>query len=99
MAKEFDASNPDQVKEREQKAVAREKRIAAGLGMVLAHPDSRLWLYSMLEEAGPFRDPFTGNSHTFYNCGSQAWARKLIATMLDLHLENYSRMMKENKEP
>ena len=93
-----DLGDPEQVRQRNQKADSRQKRIDNGLALVLSHADSRLWLYSMIEEANPFGEPFTGNSHTFYNCGSQAWAKKLIATMLDNHLENYSIMMKENNQ-
>ena len=91
-----DLSDPEQVRQRNQKVDGRQKRIDNGLALVLSHPDSRLWLFAMIEEANPFGEPFTGNSHTFYNCGSQAWAKKLIATMLDSHLEAYTRMMKEN---
>lgn len=92
-----DVGNPEQVKVDSQKAATRDKRITNGLTLVLSHPDSRLWLYSMLEEAGPFRNAFTGNSGTFLRCGEQAWAQRLIAIMLDSHLENYVRMMKEGK--
>lgn len=97
MTQEFDAGDPEQVQKRQQKGLTRDKRIANGLAQVLANADSRLWLFAMLEEAGPFRDPFTGNSHTFYNAGAQAWAKRLIATMLDSHLDAYTRMMKEGK--
>lgn len=98
MAKEYDAGDPEQVKEKQTKAATRDKRIANGLAYVLANADSRLWLYSMLEEAAPFGEPFTGNSHTFYNCGSQAWAKRLTSTMLDSHLDGYIKMIKEAKE-
>ena len=94
-----DLGDPEQVRADAQKAASRDKRIANGLKLVLSQADSRLWLYALLEEAGPFQEPFTGNSTTFYNAGKQAWARKLVATMLDLHLDDYTRMMSENKEP
>ena len=93
---QVDLSNPEQVRQRNQAAEGRAKRIENGLALVLSHADSRLWLFSMLEEANPFGEPFTGNSHTFYNCGSQAWAKRLISMMLDRHLDAYTRMMKEN---
>lgn len=96
-ADEFDAGDVVKVKDRQNKVATREKRIANGLALVLAHPDSRLWLYDMLERAEPFGEAFTGNSRTFYLCGAQAWAKSLIATMLDSHLEAYTRMMKEGK--
>ena len=92
-----DVGDPEQVKADAQKAVTRDKRIANGLTLVLSQPDSRLWLYSLLEDAGPFREAFTGNSTTFFRCGEQAWAKRLIALMLDSHLDGYTRMMKEGK--
>src|SRR3970040_1722188 len=92
-----DLGDPEQVRQDAQKAATRDKRIANGLALLLPQPDSRLWLYSLLEEAGPFREAFTGNSTTFFRCGEQAWAKRLIAIMLDSHLEAYTRMMKEGK--
>lgn len=98
MAKEFDAGDPAQVHEKQQKSGTRDKRIANGLALVLSQADSRLWLYSMLEAAGPFQDAFATNSSlTSYRCGQQAWAKSLVAIMLDSHAENYGKMMRENK--
>lgn len=96
---EVNLSDPEQVKQRDQKAQTREKRIQNGLALVLAQPDSRLWLFDILETADPFGEPFTGNSTTFYNAGKQAWAKRLIAVMLDNHLDAYTKMMKENSQP
>lgn len=96
--KPFDAGDAEQVNARQQKVAIREKRIDSGLALVLGHPDSRLWLFDLLEKAEPFGEPFTGNSTTFYNAGKQAWAKKLTATMLDHHLDAYSKMMKENNQ-
>lgn len=93
---EYDGGDKEQVKAKEQKSASRQKRIANGLKLVLSQADSRLWLYDLLEEAGPFKEPFTGNSHTFYNAGKQAWAKLLTQTMLSEHIEDYTRMMKEN---
>lgn len=99
MAKDKDLGDPEVVQAEKQKADTREKRIANGLALVLSHADSRLWLYSMLEEAGPFQETFATNSSlTAYRSGQQAWARRLVAQMLDLHLESYTRMMRENKD-
>lgn len=94
--KDIDHGDPDQVQAKSQKAATRAKRIENGLRLVLSHEDSRLWLYSLLEEAQPFGEPFTGNSTTFYNAGKQAWAKLLTQTMLAGHIENYTKMMKEN---
>lgn len=96
--KDFDAGDPAQVKEKAQKAVTRDKRIANGLKLVLSNADSRLWLYAALESAGPFQDAFATNSSlTSYRCGQQAWAKSLVAIMLDDHLEDYTKMMRECK--
>ncbi len=94
--KPLDVGDSDQVQAKAQKSATRDKRIENGLRLVLAHEDSRLWLYSLLEEAEPFGEPFTGNSHTFYNCGKQGWAKALTQTMLAKHIENYTKMMREN---
>ena len=94
-----DAGDPQQVKVAQQKADLRDKRIAAGLALVMSHADSRLWLYSMLEAAGPFRDAFATNSSLMgYRCGEQAWSKALTAVLLEKHLEQYTRMMLENNQ-
>ena len=99
MAKDKDLGDPEVVQQEKQKADTREKRIANGLTLVLSHADSRLWLYSMLEEAGPFQETFATNSSlTAYRSGQQAWAKRLVAQMLDTHLDQYIRLMKENRQ-
>lgn len=93
----FNAGDVQQVERRKLDMGALQARASNGLKQVMANTDSRLWLYLMIEEAGPFTDPFTGNSQTFYSCGAQAWAKKLVAKLLDEHLDAYCKMMKENK--
>ena len=96
--KNIDHSDPQQVEKKDRLLATREKRIQNGITLVLSHPDSRLWLYSMLEEAGPFQDAFATNSSlTAYQCGKQAWAKRLTAILLESHAENYKRMMVENQ--
>ena len=99
MAKDKDLGDAEVVQQEKQKAETREKRIANGLALVLSHADSRLWLYSMLEEAGPFQETFATNSSlTAYRAGQQAWAKRLVASMLETNLDAYVRLMKENKQ-
>ncbi len=95
--KPFDAGDPEAVAAKAKTSKGREARIKNGLKLVLGHPDSRLWLHSQLNDAGPFTEAFTGNSTTFYNCGKQAGAKRLMATLLDDFLDEYVLMMKEAK--
>lgn len=92
-----DLGDPEQVREREKIAKRRDARVDAGLAKIMADPDTRAWLYHQIDEAGPFRATFTGNSQTFYNCGAQAWAQRMLARLLDTHLDAYVTMMKEAK--
>ena len=97
--KPLDLGDPSQAKEAKRRAESRDKRINNGLALVLSHPDSRLWLFSMLEDAGPFQDAFATNAAlTSYRCGQQAWAKRVTAIMLEQHLDLYTRMMKENNQ-
>jgi hypothetical protein len=91
----YDAANPEHVGDAKARAKARADREHRGLAAIMNHPDTRAYLHSLLEDAGPFLDPFTGNSETFYRCGKQAWARRVIAKLLDKHLDQYVLMMKE----
>lgn len=49
----------------------------------LAQPQVRRFLCRILEDSGYFRDPFTGNSETFYRCGEQKTGRRILAALED----------------
>ena len=50
---------------------------------VLAQPQALRFLCRILDDSGYFRDPFTGNSETFYRCGEQKTSRRIVAALED----------------
>jgi hypothetical protein len=95
-ASDFNAGDPELVNARNKRAAERTRRIMNGLKMIMDQPDTRLWLYQMLEESGPLQEPFTGNSTTFYNCGRSSLGRRVMAQLLERFPEQYFMMVKEN---
>ena len=91
----IDLGDAESVAARNKKLKSRQSRLDNGLKLVLGHPDSRLWLHSIIEESGPLNEAFTGNSATFFKCGQQAVGKHLMAILLEKHLDEYVLMCKE----
>jgi hypothetical protein len=96
---EYDASNPKHV------AIARRvdnkrKRFAdEGFKEVLSYPQSRAWLWSLLEDCGIFSSTFSENpSASAFNEGKRSLGLRLTADLMRLAPEMFSTMMKENKD-
>lgn len=90
-----DLGDAASVGERKVALNAREQRRLNGLKMVLANPDSRLWLHELLGFCGVSRSSFTGNSHTFFNEGQRNVGLKITADMTKHFPEQYLDMLKE----
>lgn len=76
--------------------VAEANRIA-GLKHLMAHRDGRAWMWSLLEQCGPLRNAFTGNSSTFFQCGQQYIGQHIIAD-LKKHCNASFRQMEDESE-
>lgn len=92
---EFDAGNREHVKERDKRVKDRERRRINGLRQVLEQPDSRLWLWDLLEKCGISRLSFTGNSQTFFNEGARNVGLNIQADLTREFPERYVEMLKE----
>ena len=69
-----------------------------GLAEVLRTALGRRLLWLMLEEAGCFQQPYTGNAlDTAFNCGQLGVGNKLLARITAVHPDAFLAMMKENQ--
>ena len=50
---------------------------------VLAHPPTMRFLARMLDECGYSRNPFTGDSKTFFKCGEQMTGGRIVSALED----------------
>lgn len=75
----------------------REARRLNGLKQILEQPDSRTYLWDLLEFCGVARTSFTGNSTTFFNEGQRNVGLRIQADLTAHFPDKYLTMMKEAK--
>jgi len=68
------------------------------LKSVLSTNAGRRFIWRQLSIAGLFQNPFTGNNTTFFNCGKQEIAQRLLADVMEAEPSAFSKMQVEEKE-
>ncbi len=63
---------------------------------VAKDPAGRRFLMRLLNEAGTFGNPFTGNSKTFYNCGMQQLGQLLFRDLMEADPDLFPIMQRES---
>ncbi len=58
----------------------------------------RRFLMALLDSTGCFRNPFTGNSETFFRCGEQNVGQRYLAMINDHCPDKYNLMITEQRE-
>jgi hypothetical protein len=66
------------------------------LRFVLADKRGRRTLLRLLEKTGVYRNPFTGNSETYFKCGEMNIGQWLIAEVQAVDSNSYAELLKEN---
>lgn len=95
--KTYDASDPKDVKDAVKTAKNRDARQREALRTIMSDPQSRFWVYCLLERCHPTQNPFSSNAlHTAFNCGEQNIGLQLLAELHNCSVDLYLTMMKEN---
>ena len=55
-------------------------------------------MWSLLDRTGMYRNPFTGNSETFFRCGAMNVGQMMMADLLEFTPEQYLTMLEERKK-
>lgn len=80
---DFDPTDTRAAEERETEAAAKAKRIAdqevEDLKWLMSDKRGRRVMWNLLAFTGVFRQPFTGNSETFFRCGMMNVGQKFMA--------------------
>lgn len=95
MAKQFDAGNPTDVKEKKSKAQLRIDRETEELREILTTYGGRAYIWRVLEKCGIYRTSFTGNSTTFFNEGKRSIGLEIIEELFNAHVSAYNAMQSE----
>jgi len=94
----FDASDAKQVREREQRAIRREKESREVVATLLSTPAGRNWMWQLLEAAHCFELSFSPDSQsvTAFREGERNIGLSLIAQITRTAPESFIQMMREN---
>lgn len=96
----IDLSDPAQVRTREGKAKAYDRRRIAGLKFIVNNDDARLWLWDLVSACGSVGGLSfgQGNDRTNFNEGMRNVGNNIQADLVKHFPESYLLMMRENKE-
>lgn len=93
-----DLSEVKTVKRRAAKANIARKALAEIVGAVMALPEGRRLVYSWLEFAGAFHNPFNANPYvTAFNSGQMNVGQKIQADVVGADPQLYLTMLKEQE--
>lgn len=96
-AKPFDASNPEQVRDRELENIRREKASREALISVLSTPGGRNWMWQLLERCNVFAQSFVpGDQHgTAFNEGQRSIGLEMMAQITRASPDLLVQLLKE----
>ena len=58
----------------------------------------RRHVWRLLDRTGVHRNPFTGNSETFFRCGAMNVGQMYMTDLMDITPEAYALMVEENRK-
>lgn len=98
---DFDPTDIAAAEEREAEKNAEAKRIAdqevEDLKWLMSDKRGRRIMWNLLAFTGVFRQPFTGNSETFFRCGMMNVGQKYLGDINEFAPERYNQMVTEQQ--
>lgn len=89
----YDSSDPRHVR----KATKAAKLVSLELSSIMALPQGRRWVWSILSHCGTYQTPFSSDPYaTAFLCGKQDVGHRLISDIMAECPELYELMQKEN---
>ena len=70
----------------------------ADFAWLMSDRRGRRFIWNLLDRTGMYRNPFTGNSETFFRCGAMNVGKQLMADILEFTPEQYLTMLEERKK-
>lgn len=100
MAKTFDASDPEQVKQKKVDAGRRKQLDENVVKLIMGSVEGRSWMFRKLEACHIFGSSFDPNNPhiTSFNEGERNVGARLLADIVSASSDLYIQMMKESKE-
>lgn len=98
---DFDPTDIQAAEERQAEAQAKQKRVAdqevEDLKWLMSDKRGRRIMWNLLAFTGVFRQPFTGNSETFFRCGMMNVGQKYLGDINEHAPERYNQMVTERQ--
>lgn len=102
MSGEFDPHDlraQDAAKAETEEAARLRQRIAVDdLKLLMSQVQGRRFVWRLLERTGVFRNPFTGNSETYFRCGEMNIGQWLLGQIHEHCPDRYHQMVKEQQQ-
>jgi hypothetical protein len=94
----YDASDPEQIAEKQRTADRRELEVRGFLKEVLASADGRAWIWSLLADAGVFKNSFIRGEPdvTAFNEGRRNFGLKVMTQVMNAEPKAFVTMIHEN---
>lgn len=70
----------------------------ADFAWLMSDKRGRRFMWRLLERTGVYRNPFTGNSETFFRCGAMNVGQMYMADLTDMAPEGYLMMLEEQRK-
>lgn len=83
--------------ERDEQDRQEQRQRAEDLKWVMSDTRGRRFIHDVLETTGVYRNPFTGNSETFFRCGEMNVGQRLLAQLMATCPKRYLEMIKEQE--
>jgi hypothetical protein len=98
MSKDYDPLASELDAEQGKQADKKRAKQLEDLRFVLSDARGRRVINRLLEKTGVYRNPFTGNSETYFRCGEMNVGQFLIAEVQSVSPDSYMNLLKEFKE-
>ena len=90
-------ANEQARKDREDRESQNSRQAAEDLKWLMSDKRGRRIMWRLLSITGVFRNPFTGTSQTFFNCGEMNIGQRYLADITDNCPERFIEMQQEQK--
>ena len=98
MAKDYDPLSGDIESDLTKEQKNKRSKEIEDLRYVLNDKRGRRVINRLLEKTGVYRNPFTGNSETYFRCGEMNIGQFIIAEVQAVSPDRYTNLLKEFKE-
>jgi hypothetical protein len=98
MSKDYDPLNSDIETDLSKEQKNKRAKELEDLRYVLNDPRGRRVINRLLEKTGVYRNPFTGNSETYFRCGEMNIGQFIVAEVQSVSPDSYTNLLKEFNE-